>query len=470
LLAKKRSEHLDQVARHVLMPRVMSAPWIEQHLESRPRTRRSVGGSIVALALALGGCSAEELGASEDAFEEIQPSANPGRDVVSTRLDVDLETLEAVAVVDLAAADAVGATLEVGDLEIADVVGPEGPVNHRVTDGVMDLGVPASEQVSLEIHYRLHTQSKMEGLTESGATFLWPYFCGNLFPCKSDPSDGLRFDVTLSGVPDGQRALFPATIPADAPSYMVAWVVGEYEQLDLGTTSAGTHVSAYYLPGELSTTVRGTEHLTAAFDWLEQTYGEYIFGSEVGSVSAHWGPGAYGGMEHHPLWHVSAGSMGDEETHVHEAAHGWFGDGVRIGCWEDLTLSEGTTSYVTARAIGAVAGEAAELAVWQDYEQRLDSVIRRDDRIAWPETCGEIDVLHDLWNGVVYMKGAFFYRAVEHEVGREAIDRSLAEFYAQYRGESATMGDMLATIESVTGFDASELAQGWLRSMGRPDR
>jgi len=425
-------------------------------------------GAILA-SIGLAACSSDDLGVSEDDFSEHQPSTNWERDLLSTDLEVDLETLEAVAIVEIDEANRVGASLEVGDLEIAEVLGPQGPVNHRVEDGRLDLGVPAQQAVELQIRYRLHTRGKLEGLTQGGATFSWPYFCGNLFPCKSDPSDGLRFTLSLAGVPEGQRAVFPAEIPSDAPSYMLAWVVGDYQQLELGTTAAGTRISAFYLPGEQSVAEAGTANLVASFDWLERTYGAYLFGSEVGSVSAHWGPGAFGGMEHHPFWHVSADSMGDEETHIHEAAHGWFGNGVRIGCWEDLTLSEGTTSYVTARAVGAVMGEDAERALWADYDQRLDQVVRYDDRIAWPDTCGEIDVLTDLWNTVVYMKGAFFYRAVEEAVGRDAVDAALARFYGDFGGESATMADMLATIAEVTGFDAADLASGWLQSMGRPD-
>src|SRR5439155_6115404 len=135
-------------------------------------------------------------------------------------------------------------------------------------------------------------------------------------------------------------------IPADAPSYMLAWAVGDYTKVDLGTTSAGRKVSVSYLPGGKAAALAGTKHLPQYFDWLERTYGGYLFGNEVGSVSAAWGAGAFGGMEHHPFWHISNGSLGDAETHAHEAAHGWFGDGVRIACWEDLTLSEGTVSYL----------------------------------------------------------------------------------------------------------------------------
>ena len=73
------------------------------------------------------------------------------------------------------------------------------------------------------------------------------------------------------------------------------------------------------------------------------------FGKVAGSVSADWGPGDYGGMEHHPYWHVGKNDFKDEVTHVHEAVHGWFGDGVRI---DDVLLE--AASATCRGAQGAV--------------------------------------------------------------------------------------------------------------------
>lgn len=180
------------------------------------------------------------------------------------------------------------------------------------------------------------------------------------------------------------------------------------------------------------------------------------------------GAGAFGGMEHHPYWHVARESMADEETHVHEAAHGWFGDGVRLRCWEDLTLSEGTVTYLAARAIEAVAGQAAGDAVWASYASRLSSVVASEDRKAWPDGCNQIDVLHDLWNDVPYVKGAFFLRAYEAEVGRAAIDRALSRFYRDRRNTAASVADLLDALHDDAGVDPRPLAKAWLQSLGAP--
>ncbi len=418
--------------------------------------------------LVLAGCSDSPSSAVDD-LRQAKPTENWKRDVVSTKLEVDLAEKKGTAHIEVATSSKTGLSFEVGDLSIESVRDERGELPFRIEGSHLHVGLAAKRSGTIEIAYGFHERTALEGQTEAGVTFTWPTFCGNLFPCKSDPADGLRFELSLTGVPSGATAVFPAAIEADAPSYMLAWAVGDYTKLDLGETDAGTRVAAWYLPGEKTAATDGTRDLRDVFDWLEKTYGAYLYGAEVGSVSAPWGGGAFGGMEHHPFWHVSQGSMGDRETHAHEAAHGWFGDGVRIACWEDLTLSEGTVSYLTARALEATAGADAGDDVWASYEQRLDAVIASNDRVARPEGCNQIDVLNDFWNDVVYMKGAFFYRAVEAEVGREALDRTIASFYAEHRGEAASVDDMLEAIRAETGFDPEQLAEGWLRSFGRPD-
>jgi aminopeptidase N len=170
-------------------------------------------------------------------------------------------------------------------------------------------------------------------------------------------------------------------------------------------------------------------------------------------------------MEHHPFWHVGTSSLGDPVTHYHEAAHGWFGDGVRIACWEDFVLSEGTASYLAARAMAAVDG----VDVWPSYQADLDAAIAAGDTVALPSTCNAIDLLHDpLWSDIPYMKGAFFLRAVEQQVGQAAFDAALKKFYQQHVGQAATMQQLLDTLHTETGFDPTALADGWLRSLGHP--
>ncbi|HEU0036009.1 MAG TPA: M1 family aminopeptidase [Kofleriaceae bacterium] len=414
---------------------------------------------LLALLLAATACSAD---AADDLDDEDwldgKGDGTSAVDIAATHLDVDLATNTAVATIELEKYG--NAELEVGGLAITDVTDDRGHRRYRIVDGKLRVSLVRGPLV---VSYAFTQHTNADGLLPGGSTVIWPYFCGNLFPCHSRPADGTQFTLAIDGVPSGKSAVFPEAIERDAPPYMLAWAVGAYTRIDLGTTAAGTHVATYALPGGETTARAGTKHLTAVFDWYERTLGPYAFGRDVASVSVVWGEGLYGGMEHHPYWHVAKDAMGDEVTHAHEAAHGWFGDGVRLRCWEDFVLSEGTVSYLAARALSVV-DPAQEARIWADYQSELDAAIAEGGAPAWPRGCNQIDILKDrLFTNLPYMQGAFFYKDVATAIGADALDRVIGRFYIAHQNQPASMQDMLDAIRADTGFDATAIAEARLR-------
>ncbi|NVJ24250.1 hypothetical protein HUW62_23760 [Myxococcus sp. AM011] len=211
-------------------------------------------------------------------------------------------------------------------------------------------------------------------------------------------------------------------------------------------------------------------HLRDAMDFFETRYGKFVFGDKAGSVSANLGPKAKGGMEHHPFWHVASPSMGDRLVHHHEAAHGWYGNGVRIQCWEDFVLSEGTTDYLTARAVGATEGEAAEAKLWESRRKDLEKLVARRDTVVLPDaTCNAIEMsTHPLASPLPYLKGSLFLHELEKQVGTAALDGALARFYQLHVGKAARMQQLLDFVKAETGHDPEPLARAWLRGLGVP--
>ncbi len=400
--------------------------------------------------------------------DPIVPTANAARDIADTRLAFDVAAMSGTASITLAASSTPGATLEVGDLTL-DSVRSGGVDLAYATDvaaKTINLALASSDlPVAVDIAFRFKNHTGFQGASADGYTFLWPYFCGNLFPCHSQPRDGMTLSLSLTGIPAGKTAIYVPAI-SQAPAYQLAWSIDNYTELPLGTTAAGTNVSVWYRPNELATAQAGTEHLLAVFDWYEKTLGAYRFGNKVGTVSVNWGAGVTGGMEHHPRWHVASSSLGSQETNAHEAAHGWFGDGVRISCWEDFVLSEGTASYLAARAFDVVAPALGEQ-TWTNYANALAQI--PGNRPVWPRTCNTVDVLKDnLFTDAPYMRGAFFYKAVAGKVGADKVDQALAAFYREFAGKPAGMADMLTTIKTVTGYDPTACAQLWLEGTSTP--
>ena len=422
----------------------------------------------IASGVVLGACGGGDGGDDDRADADTSIIPDPDRDVLSTFLEIDLENRDGTATVVLGPSESTSVSLEIGDLHVTSVALGIDPLPFFDAGDRLDIAVPANPVGhTVTIEYRFGFHDTFQGIDEDGFTLTWPYYCGNMFPCHSNPADGTQFALTLTGVPDDQVAIYPTVIAAEAPSYQLAWAIGDYTELDLGTTAAGTQIVAYHRPTETATITAGTEHLRAAFEWLEQTIGPYRFGTKAGTVAVSWGSGAFGGMEHHPFWHVAAGALASDEVNVHEAAHGWFGDGIRIGCWEDFVLSEGTVTYLAGRALEVVAPEVGA-EVWASYTGELAGIPPGDP--VWPAGCNAIDILDDnLFTNAPYIRGAFFYRAVALRVGAEELDAALGAFYTEYAGQPARMSDMLRVIEEETGFDPADCADAWLRGAEIPD-
>lgn len=400
-----------------------------------------------------------------------------GEDILSTRLDLDLKKLEGSATITFRKSRSGFASFEIGDLSIKTVTGGGKPLRFRTDKGTLDvdarrlLAESEAESATIRVEYLFLSHVKLEGWNgQSGITMLWPQLCARLFPCKTDPSDGLTFELDVTGVDPSMEALYPRVISRDAPSYMPAIATGKFKKLDLGVTTAGTKVFAWYRGNQEKVTRKGTKHLAQVFDFLEKTYGPYTFGREVGSVSANWPRGAYGGMEHHPYWHIATEAMQDEYTHAHEAAHGWFGNGVRIQCWQDFLLSEGTSSYIAARALQKLGVD-----VWKMFSCDLKrDCTTKKNTVASPPVCEPMDLLtNPLWSDVPYMKGAWFYREVSKVLGEDQLDLALSGFYVGHVGQAATVQSMIDwlvlnahTPEAKARI--GQLAEGWLRTKECP--
>lgn len=415
---------------------------------------------LLSLLLAVAGtaCAADEDVIDDQDFLDGKADGATTVNVKATNLDVDLESMTAVATIELERNGNVA--LEVGGLTVTSVTDDRGNRQHRILHGKLRV---SAVRGPLVVTYGFEGHDKANGLLPGGSTVIWPYHCGNLFPCHSQPADGTTFTLNLDGVPSGKKAVYPEAITTEAPPYMLAWAVGDYTKAHLGTTPAGTRIGVHWLPGGETAARAGTKNLVKVVDWFEKNLGPYAFGDRIESVSVIWGEGLYGGMEHHPYFHVAKDAMNDEVTQAHEAAHGWFGDGVRIKCWEDFVLSEGTVSYLSARALAKVS-PAMEAQIWADYQEELDAAIEEGGAPAWPRGCNEIDIVEDkLFTNLPYMQGAFFYKDVAAAVGADVLDGVIGRFYKTYKNKPARMQDMVDAIKRETGFDPKAIVEARLR-------
>jgi len=122
-------------------------------------------------------------------------------------------------------------------------------------------------------------------------------------------------------------------------------------------------------------------------------------------------------------------------------------------------------TWCSRRALTAILGAAEGQKLWDHYQTRLDKVAAS---VAWPDGCGKIDVLEGLFGDAPYMKGAYFFRALEGKIGVAALDAALAAFFAQRHGQAARFSDLLDQVKAQSGYDAAACAASWLKSAAVP--
>ena len=159
-------------------------------------------------------------------------------------------------------------------------------------------------------------------------------------------------------MPAGKIAVYPTTIAAEAPSYQIAWAIDAYTQLDRRHDHRG-HADLGVVPRatELATAAtQGTAHLVAAFDWLE---------TDARAVSLRHrrrlGLGRLAAPARSAAWSTTRSgtsarprSRARRPTSTRPRTAG-SATASASQCWEDFVLSEGTVSYLAARALDVVA-------------------------------------------------------------------------------------------------------------------
>jgi aminopeptidase N len=192
---------------------------------------------------------------------------------------------------------------------------------------------------------------------------------------------------------------------------------------------------------------------------LSRVFGPYPF-DKYGMTAVV--PFGFGGMEHQSITTLNRLLKTDERVVVHELAHQWWGDLVTCATWPDIWLNESFATYSEAIWAEFKGGEAALRSYMKtDLEQFYYGSWQ--GAVYDPEGQG-----FNLFDFVVYSKGAWVLHTLRGVVGDSAFFRTLAAYRAKYAGRSVTTDEFRAVADSVTGQDLSWFFQQWIFGPGWP--
>lgn len=146
---------------------------------------------------------------------------------------------------------------------------------------------------------------------------------------------------------------------------------------------------------------------------------------------------------------------------VHELAHQWAGDSVRLAGWQHIWLNEGFATY--AEWLWA---DSQGTGTPQEAFDQLAEVPagHRFWRVAIGDPGPESDQLFDQ---AVYLRGAMTVHALRREVGEEAFAEIVREWFDSRAGEAVTTDEFVALAEDVSGQQLDEFFAEWLGE-GKP--
>ena len=192
---------------------------------------------------------------------------------------------------------------------------------------------------------------------------------------------------------------------------------------------------------------------------LSHVFGPYPF-DKYGMTAVV--PFSFGGMEHQSITTLNRYLKTDEKVVVHELAHQWWGDLVTCATWPDIWLNESFATYSEAIWAESKGGETA-LRSYMKTELEHFYYGSWQGAVYDPEGQG-----FNLFDDVVYSKGAWVLHTLRGVIGDSAFFRTLTAYRAKYAGRSVTTDEFRAVADSVTAQDLSWFFQEWIFSPGWP--
>ncbi|MFK7784316.1 MAG: M1 family metallopeptidase [Crocinitomicaceae bacterium] len=234
------------------------------------------------------------------------------------------------------------------------------------------------------------------------------------------------------------------------PCYLIAIAVG-----DLMYTPLGDRSGIYSEPELAQECEYEFTDLPKMIDAAEDLYGAYQWDQFDMVILPYSFP--FGGMENPRLTFANPTLIAGDQSLVsvvaHELAHSWSGNLVTNATWDDFWLNEGFTVYFENRIMEALYGE--EIANIHKYIEFQDLTATVDDMEngEHPEDTHLKLHLHERdpdegMTDIAYVKGAFFLRSLEKEVGRKKFDVFLKEYFDSHAFETITTEDFVEYLQA----------------------
>jgi aminopeptidase N len=375
-------------------------------------------------------------------------------------------------------------TRDGGELTVTPACGL--PADHEFTTVVAYDGVPGTLTDALGSSGFMHTD---DGAIVAGQ----PHGAATWFPANDHPRDAASVTVTAT-VPAGLEAVSNGELRSHADTagedgwttwswnarepmatYLVTLAIGEFDlhehsadgirywdaldpdlaTLDLDPDSEGPPA------GAVATASLARQPEVIAF--LSDFFGRYPFRTAGGIVDD--APELTFALETQTRPVYSRLYFGNQRSGdlgvVHQLAHQWYGDALRLDSWQHIWLNEGFATYATW--------------LWLEHEGLSSPQAEFDDIAAnappefWQTTIGNPGPdVEQLFGEPVFQRGAMTLQALRNTVGDETFFDIVRSWTAAQAGGTVTTDEFVALAEEESGQQLDELFRIWLSTPEKP--
>lgn len=324
-------------------------------------------------------------------------------------------------------------------------------------------------------------------------TQMEPTDARRMFPCWDEPVYRATYELTVV-VPENQKAIsnmpveretkldgglkevkFAATPPM--PSYLVAFVAGELEELQ--DQADGVQLRVITTEGKKE---QGRYALEAAKELL--VYYNQYFGIKypLPKLDLIAVPGGFSGAmenwgaitfnESFLLFDPQTSSQQTKRdifvTVAHEMSHQWFGNLVTVAWWNNLWLNEGFASWMEVKATDHF---NPGWQMWLSAALEKTGVMSGDAHSTThpiQQPVGNDSEAGDAFDSITYQKGGAFLRMLEDYLGEEEFRKGIHHYLSAHAYSNTTTADLWEALEKISGKPIRNISAGWTEQPGLP--
>lgn len=305
-------------------------------------------------------------------------------------------------------------------------------------------------------------------------------------PIQDTPMNRITYSADVK-VPNDLMAIMSAENPQERsetgeyhfemkqkiPAYLIAIAVG-----DIVYTPLADNCGIYSEPELAEACAYEFVDLPKMIKAAENLYGDYRWDQFDMVILPYSFP--FGGMENPRLTFANPTLLAGDRSMVsvvaHELAHSWSGNLVTNATWNDFWLNEGFTVYFENRIMEELYGKEVADILAVIEKQELDATLEHLENSNHPEDTHlklKLDQRNpdDGMTEIAYIKGAYFLRTLEQEVGRDKFDAFLKGYFNKYAFETISTEDFVLYLkkELLEPNDLEFNLEEWIYQPGLPD-